>query len=193
LRQVRDKLQVELSPRLADILDLPRLASSVQIAARVAALDHKPPPRRPDTCELLAAVALLGEDLIDNYRGVGSDLELLPACAAEVGGALLEQLGTPQTTHRISIELLAPARQAQPSAVQPVRVSTSRASVEASCSRTTKCSAMECRRTRSSPRRRGSSWLLHKGGVSGGFKTMSAWLRTSCRVIVSRCCCCRRI
>ncbi len=57
MQQVRAKRQVELSPRLADILDLRRLASAEQIATRVAALDDKPPPRRTDTCELLAAVA----------------------------------------------------------------------------------------------------------------------------------------
>jgi len=84
LRQVRDKPQVELSPRLADILDLSRLASAEQIAARLSALEHKPPPRRTDTCELLAAVALLGDDLVDNYLGVSSDLELLPAWGSEI-------------------------------------------------------------------------------------------------------------
>ncbi len=93
LRQVRDKPQVELSPRLADILDLPRLASSEQIATRVTALDHKPQPRRTHTCELLAAVALLGDDLTDNYLGVSSDLELLPAWGSEIGDELLEKLG----------------------------------------------------------------------------------------------------
>lgn len=94
LRQVRDRSHVQLSPRLADILDLSRLASAEQIAARVAALHHKPPPRRPETCELLAAVALLGDDLTDNYRGVNSDLELLPAWGSEIGAEFLEKLGS---------------------------------------------------------------------------------------------------
>jgi len=93
LWQVRDKPQIELSPRLADVLDLPRLASSEQVAARVAALAQKPPPRRSDTCELLAAVALLGDDLTDNYVGVRSDLELLPAWGSEIGEEFLEKLG----------------------------------------------------------------------------------------------------
>jgi len=92
LRQVRGKPQIELTARLADILDLPRLASAEQIAARVAALDGKPPPRRADTCQLLAAVALFGEDLADNYRGISSDQELLPVWG-EIGEELLEQLG----------------------------------------------------------------------------------------------------
>ncbi len=93
LRQVRAKPQVELSPRLADVLGLRRLASAEQIAARVAALDDKPPPRRADTCELLAAVALFGDDLTDNYRGVSSDQELLPAWGSEIGEEFLEELG----------------------------------------------------------------------------------------------------
>jgi len=92
LRQVRDKPQIELSLRLADILGLRRLASAEQIAARVAALDDKPPPRRADTCQLLAAVALFGEDLADNYRGVHPDLLLGPEYD-EVAEELLEQLG----------------------------------------------------------------------------------------------------
>jgi len=87
------KSKIELSPRLADILGLRRLASAEQIAARVAALDGKPPPRRTDTCQLLAAVALLGDDLTDNYRGVSSDQELLPAWGSEIGEEFLEELG----------------------------------------------------------------------------------------------------
>jgi len=105
LRQVRDKPQVELSPRLADILDLSRLASAEQIAARVSALDHKPPPRRTDTCELLAAVALLGDDLVDNYLGVSSDLELLPAWGSEIGQELLEKLGGPVGERELAEDL----------------------------------------------------------------------------------------
>ncbi len=93
MQQVRAKPQVALSPRLADILGLRRLASAEQIAARVAALDDKPPPRRADTCELLAAVALLGDDLADNYRGVSSDQELLPVWGCEIGEEFLEPLG----------------------------------------------------------------------------------------------------
>jgi len=94
LRQVRDKPQIELSARLADVLDLPRLAPAEQIAARVAALDGKPPPRRADTCELLAAVALFGDDLTDNFRGANSpDLLLIGPAAGEIAEELLEQLG----------------------------------------------------------------------------------------------------
>ena len=94
LRQVRDKPQIELTARLADILGLRRLASAEQIAARVAALDGKPPPRRADTCELLAAVALFGEDLADNFRGINNpDLLLIGPAACEVAEELLEQLG----------------------------------------------------------------------------------------------------
>jgi len=93
LRQVRDKPQIELSLRLADILGLRRLASAEQIAARVAALDDKPPPRRADTCELLAAVALLGDDLTDEYRGVNHPDLLLGPEYDEAAEELLEQLG----------------------------------------------------------------------------------------------------
>lgn len=104
LREVRDKSQIKLSPRLGDILDLPPLASAEQIAARVAALAHKPAPGRPDTCELLAAVALLGDDLTDNYRGVGSDLELRPAWGLEIGEEFLEKLG-PASEREIAEDL----------------------------------------------------------------------------------------
>lgn len=94
LRQVRDKLQVELSPRLADILDLARLASGEQIAARVAALDHKPPPRQAATCELLAAVALLGDDLVDEFRWANDPALLMIGPAGyEMVEELLDKVG----------------------------------------------------------------------------------------------------
>ncbi len=94
LRQVRGKLQVELSPRLADILDLTRLASGEQIAARVAALDHKPPPRQAATCELLAAVALLGDDLVDEFRWANDPALLMIGPAGyEMVEELLDKVG----------------------------------------------------------------------------------------------------
>ncbi len=89
--------QIGLSERLANILDLPRHAKREQIAARIAALDHKPPPRRAETCELLAAIALLGDEVVDGYRhlrGVKDpELLLIGPGGDEIVQELLEQLG----------------------------------------------------------------------------------------------------
>lgn len=76
LRQTRDKRRVELSERLADVLYLRRVASIEQIAARMAALEDRPPPRRTDTQHLLAAMALCGDCLADEFVGTNND-ELL--------------------------------------------------------------------------------------------------------------------
>ena len=46
---------------------------------------------------------------------------------------------------------------------------------------------------RRAQRCRKGRWLLQKGMLSGGFKTMPVCPRTSLPVTVSRSCCCRRI
>ncbi len=94
LRKVRDGPKVELSPRLADVLELSRLASIEQIAARVSALEHMPPPGRVDTCELLAAVALLGDDLADEFRMANDPaLIVVGPTGYEIVKELIEKVG----------------------------------------------------------------------------------------------------
>lgn len=59
--------------RMTERLLCPRATRSgrgEQIAARVQALERRPPPRRADTCWLLAAAALYGDTLAGEFRGV---------------------------------------------------------------------------------------------------------------------------